>query len=236
MVVNKHGDLELYAIHDTPKQLAWSSRGSFTLGAGLGLKVIEGYNDSESEDDIESEDAPVNKYTTSQDKARRSRSRSVAPSRAGSRPRGRDASIIGARLSAIGGLPPLFGRGDDDGFPALSSRPTGLSATRPGQPRTYSPASIRNFRSSERGEPSALHRRSLSRTGTLPVEEPSKDPSLPLEHRKTDRVPKMKEVKKQGVLHIVQDDIAMIMRHRAKAGYGLSQVGIAFPQSGCARC
>jgi hypothetical protein len=51
MVVNKDGDLELYAIHDTPKQLAWSARGDFALGAGLGLKVLEGYKEGENDDE-----------------------------------------------------------------------------------------------------------------------------------------------------------------------------------------
>lgn len=40
MVVNKDGDLELYAIYDTPKQPIWSSRGDLAIGAGAGLKII----------------------------------------------------------------------------------------------------------------------------------------------------------------------------------------------------
>lgn len=42
MVVNRAGDLELYAVHDTPKQAVWNSAGDFLYGAGRGLRVVEG--------------------------------------------------------------------------------------------------------------------------------------------------------------------------------------------------
>ncbi|KAG0707015.1 hypothetical protein DFH29DRAFT_1016546 [Suillus ampliporus] len=45
MVVNKDGDLELCAVHDTPKQAAWSPRGDLAIGAGLGCKVLPGFQD-----------------------------------------------------------------------------------------------------------------------------------------------------------------------------------------------
>jgi len=45
MVVNKDGDLELYAIHDTPKQTSWSARGDLAIGTGLGCKVLPGFED-----------------------------------------------------------------------------------------------------------------------------------------------------------------------------------------------
>lgn len=48
MAVNVDGDLELYALHDTPKQVVWSSKGDLALGAGLGLKVLEGYHEAEN--------------------------------------------------------------------------------------------------------------------------------------------------------------------------------------------
>ncbi|OAX33040.1 hypothetical protein K503DRAFT_786787 [Rhizopogon vinicolor AM-OR11-026] len=42
MVIN---DLELYDIHDTPKQASWSARGALTIGTGLGCKVLPGFED-----------------------------------------------------------------------------------------------------------------------------------------------------------------------------------------------
>ncbi|KAF9483146.1 hypothetical protein BDN70DRAFT_800339 [Pholiota conissans] len=237
MVVSKDGDLELYAIYDTSKQLAWSSKGGLTLGAGQGLKTIDGYKGSDTEDEFEAElaqqlgSAAPFKYRTSRERTRGSRSRS-GPSREGSRVRGRGDSVVGSRIPPpLSGVPSLFGRGDDDGFPMLSGRPMGLSASRPGKTRTYSPASVRKYRSSERGEPNALQRRSLSRADMTPADEPVKasPPAQqtavpPVERRTIDRPPqKAKEAKKRGIVRVVQEDISMIMRRRAKAGYGLSQ-------------
>ncbi|KAL4078226.1 hypothetical protein V8B97DRAFT_1865454 [Scleroderma yunnanense] len=45
MVVNKEGDLELYALHDTPKQTAWSPRGDLTIGVGLSYKIFSGFQE-----------------------------------------------------------------------------------------------------------------------------------------------------------------------------------------------
>lgn len=224
MVVSKDGDLEVYAIYDAPKQLAWSSKGSLVLGGGLELKSVEGYKDSESEEDIESDVAQQSnpgRNGNSLEGPWRSRSRSSAP-RAESRVRGRGSSSYAPRAH----MPALFGRGDNDGFPALSAQPMGLSATRPGKPRTYSPASVRQYRSNERGEPSALQRRSLSRTDTIPADEPAKEQPPSTERRKVDRptLQKVKESRTQVLSNIVQEDISMVMRQRAKAGYGLSQV------------
>ncbi|KAF8634265.1 hypothetical protein AX17_004222 [Amanita inopinata Kibby_2008] len=42
MVVNKEGDLELYAIHDATKQAVWSPRGDLVIGGGNALKVVSG--------------------------------------------------------------------------------------------------------------------------------------------------------------------------------------------------
>jgi hypothetical protein len=47
MVVNRDGDLELYAVHDTPKQVAWSARGDLAIGVGRSHKLIPGFQDKE---------------------------------------------------------------------------------------------------------------------------------------------------------------------------------------------
>jgi len=97
MVVNKEGDLELYAIYDTTKQVAWSSRGDLAIGAGVGLRVVEGYgkedlniNPTEGkliDDEDEDEYARSRMRTRSRDKRVRSGSRYL--SRSASR-RGRE--------------------------------------------------------------------------------------------------------------------------------------------------
>ena len=150
MAVNKDGDLELYAIHYTPKQPIWSARGDLAIGAGVGLKVIEGYQNITLADECSSESAdPTRSIFKYNDIDKVSRSTSD-PTREHPIVRGRSGQPSGHLL-------------DVEGFPALSQSvaPTGLSATRPAKTRTYSPASVRKYR------------RSQSRTDTIPVDEPS---------------------------------------------------------------
>ncbi|KAG9316819.1 hypothetical protein JVU11DRAFT_2885 [Chiua virens] len=47
MVVTKEGDLELYAVHDAPKQVAWSARGDLAIGVGRSHKLIPGFQEKE---------------------------------------------------------------------------------------------------------------------------------------------------------------------------------------------
>jgi WD repeat-containing protein mio len=44
MVVNKDGDLEMYVVYDTPKQVQWSARGELCIGAGLSCSTFPGYS------------------------------------------------------------------------------------------------------------------------------------------------------------------------------------------------
>ena len=307
MVVNREGDLELYAIHDTPKEIAWSTRGDIAVGAGAGVWVIDGVRDeleepfeSQNQDQVETELAdedgayhnerygPTRGTGKSKERERASRSRSVrTKSREDELGRGRGGrgSVSAApssvtrrqASSARPGRPtqtqaPLFGRGDDDGFPALTSptgattaasyaaaaaapptpitqpasstllgpsgssaAPTGLSATRPGKPRTFSPASVRTLRRYSiapavdgagvtAGQPLGLvddlrrdedRMRSRSRT----------------RRKEKDKDKEGKKVRDYGnangvevINRVVLEDISMVMRRRAKAGYGLSQV------------
>lgn len=48
MVVTKDGDLELYAVYDAPKQVAWSARGDLAIGGGRSHKLIPGFQDKET--------------------------------------------------------------------------------------------------------------------------------------------------------------------------------------------
>ncbi|KAF8167441.1 hypothetical protein B0H34DRAFT_645099 [Crassisporium funariophilum] len=233
MVVNKEGDLELYAIYDAPKQTAWSALGDLAIGSGLGLKVVEGYVDPELDEEFTSDAIPKAnsgyKYGGSdRDKASRSRS---APTRDQSLARGRPAQASGHLIAPMPVIPtpsppPLFGRGDDDGFPALTSivTPTGLSATRPGKTRTYSPASVRKYRNGERVDVKLSQHRSRSRTDTIPADDHRgasvRDGGR---HVSPSRRQKSRELKKRGFLNVVQEDISMVMRQRVLAGYGLSK-------------
>ena len=98
MVVNREGDLELYALHDTPKQAVWSARGDLAISAGVECRIVSGHEGVLGREGNRS--------------VGRSGNASV------SRERRRQASVIPQPP-----LPPVpsFGRGDEDGFPPLGS-------------------------------------------------------------------------------------------------------------------
>ncbi|KAJ7229086.1 hypothetical protein GGX14DRAFT_416631 [Mycena pura] len=193
MVVNREGDLQLYALHDTPKQAIWSSRGDLAVSAGQSCRVFSGIMEGEAE--IEQaflqqreRETSLEQFRLAQQQAalesERSRSTAIDSNRG-------DAPQIIERGRTVGSpfesSPPLFGRGDEDGFPALGAAsvapmstrtrdasrqssaiqttgPTGISATRPSSvanSRTYSPASMRRYPY----ETSIQQSRSRSRTG-----------------------------------------------------------------------
>jgi hypothetical protein len=197
MVVNKDGDLELYAIYDTPKQPIWSSRGELAIGAGVGLKFIEGYQiptlvDSFSPESVD-QTRSIFKYSN-MDTVSRSRSSRSVPMREHSRARGRSGQRPGHLELPNAGV----------GNSSLPMAPVGLLAMKLAKGRTYSPASAKKYK------------RSPSRTDTISAEDPSGKAS-------SRRTTKSRE-KNLGFLHVLQDDISMIMRRRALAGYGLSKV------------
>ncbi|KAJ7727968.1 hypothetical protein B0H16DRAFT_1665587 [Mycena metata] len=180
MVVNREGDLELYALHDTPKQAIWSSRGDLAISAGQSCRVFPGIlDDEEIERELVQQRAQEQessleqlRYAQQQVAMQTERSRSITAveSTSGDRPteRGRTS------LPPFESPPALFGRGDEDGFPALgvanaagvmpptggptrnpsrssairTTAPTGISATRPSSAsgsRRWSPASMRRY-------------------------------------------------------------------------------------------
>ncbi|KAJ6543876.1 hypothetical protein B0H19DRAFT_289302 [Mycena capillaripes] len=167
MVVNKEGDLELYALHDTPKQAVWSSRGDLAISAGQSCRVFPGIMaDEEMEEQFiqqHEQESSLDQFRYAQQQAERSALESKNEDRPQVMERGR------ASLPPLESPPALFGRGDEDGFPALgvgvlpmpvnqrnpsrsstvhTTAPTGISATRPSSvshSRTFSPASMRRY-------------------------------------------------------------------------------------------
>ncbi|KAG2016457.1 hypothetical protein CC2G_009625 [Coprinopsis cinerea AmutBmut pab1-1] len=216
MIVNKDGDLELYQVHDTPKQTIWSSRGELAIGAGLGLKFIEGYRDEELWDEFHSDIRQASsshaRYAMSE-RDRASRSRSGA---------GRDESNIRGRASKSGhpSGSALFAR-DDDSFP-LSGVSAQLAMKTLASSRTskrgYSPASFRKYtyqsesRAQSRPPPTTGHgAHSTSRERHVSPGPGKRKPS-------GSRPRALK-----GVVHVIEEDISMVMRKRALKGYGLSK-------------
>ncbi|KAF5346773.1 hypothetical protein D9756_010433 [Leucocoprinus leucothites] len=233
MVVNKDGDLEMYAIHDAPKQSVWSARGDLAFGSGVNLKTIAGMPENDLDPDISLSAAGYKLGPGSSEYGRGSRSRSAQP---------RDESLIRGRPLKSQSLPPvappiptpaLFGRGDEDGFPALpsmpSAAPTGLAATRPQKGRTYSPSALRKYqnRSQESSEQhqtaqSSVRHMSHSRE-PLPM---SGEHGLIGEKVESEKVKKRfrsRDGRNRELVGTVEDDISMLIRRRAILGYGLSQ-------------
>lgn len=216
MVVNKEGDLELYALHDTPKQAIWSARGDLAISAGQTCRILEGFPDTridaEQSDGQQSSQYAYN--ATPHTSHSRSRDRAESLTRDRSKRKG---SVIPTPTPPF---PPFFGRGDEDGFPALVSPitargPTNLAATRPKKGRGFSPSEFKNYDLDQRanyvGE---------SRDGATSGGKRQKEESNDTAGRGVTRGRRLLK----GVDHVVEDDISMVMRRRALKGYGLSKV------------
>ena len=213
----------MYAVHDAPKPTPWSSRGDLGVALSCSYRVFPGVRDLNPPPepwDIQlhssipgSKAQSVDKHTTKDE--------SIS--------RGRTAHM---ELSP----PPLFGRGDEDGFPALTVKsPTSLATSRPVRSRTYSPAALRHLQfehsalarqqprrhpvTADAAAPSASMADTLSLNGGSP---PQNHHHTHAHHGgKSDR----------ALQHLVEEDISMIMRQRVVQGYGLTSVCL-FPASG----
>ncbi len=216
MVVNKDGDLELHAIYDTPKQTSWSARGDLAIGAGLSYCVLSAVKDVET---------PPEPWDILKDDPE-SQGKSNPPSRSQSR-RGRERTILPDPDKSA--TPPLFGRGDEEGFPPLSGgiaatkTTANLAATRP-EKRSFSPASLRAHDQHLEANSGPLNR-SLSRprndTGGTSDKLAGPAGRSYLIGRSLSRG---KKQPLKSVAAVIQADISMVMRRRAIRGYGLSSV------------
>lgn len=210
MVVNKDGDLELYAVHDTPKQTPWSARGDLGIGLGTSFKIIPGFQ-HESEPYVEPWDIP------SSEQARE------------------EANVRGAGKQS---LIPTFGKGDEDGFPALATVmggvKTSLANIRLDKARTNSPASSRTYQlktsdrhlgQSEGG--SQVHEVNVE----MSVRSPRGESARTRNHRSHNNrsASRGKKQTLKTINTIVEEDISMTMRMRTIQGYGLGDVCFFLP-------
>lgn len=209
VVVNREGDLELYAVHDTPKQVAWSSRGDLIIGAGRSYRVLSGYQ--EDDDPPEAWNAHSSgHYQRPLGSASRSRSRQAR----GSSPR--DHSHGNAARSD---------RDKDNSLPLSRGSPfTNSSPSDNTGGKTFSPASLRNYTYNDQSGSSGDF--------VPPIEPRPKVTTERSKRRGRSRASPQKnsdlEVKRQTLKimsDIVEDDISMTMRRRAIRGYGLTNVG-----------
>lgn len=229
----------MYAVYDAPKQTAWSARGDLAFGSGVNLKTLPGLSNTDFDADMVP--PPTSGYrfgAGSSEYGRDSRSRSA---------RQRDDSLIRGRAAksqslppvpTSNTLPPLFGRGDEEGFPALPSMtpppaPTGLAATRPQKGRTYSPSALRKYQNLEQNEQHQTTQSSV-RQSPLTRGEPmlmSGENGLigdKPEQGRVKRKSKFRDGRNKELVATVEDDISMLMRRRAILGYGLGRVSVGF--------
>ncbi|EMD33754.1 hypothetical protein CERSUDRAFT_160035, partial [Gelatoporia subvermispora B] len=220
LVANKHGDLELYAVHDTPKHTPWSARGDIAIGTGRSYRIIPGIRDLEP--------PPEPWDIIAQPSLPQSQAHSVDrySGRAQSAPRNRTLS---------GTPPPLFGRGDEEGFPALNPPPSAASEAgvmmRRGRSRTYSPAATLR---SLQFEYNAVARSDLAHAMETPATEARRglawngasfggSNGRHLHHKQRGSTTSLvkHDLRGQSIRQVVADDISMVMRRRVIKGYGL---------------
>lgn len=222
MVVNDSGDLELYAIHDTPKQAPWSARGDLAIGAGQSYKIVAGFCETEPPPE------PWN-LPTAQGHYPAPRTESLARS-----DRTREDSVVRGRSKNFSPTAP-FGRsggGDEEAFAVLggsATGPTNLAATRPGKSRTFSPASFRHYQFERSVERSSFRMEEdvpPPRAGAVDQLAQGIAESSRARSRRSGRGKSASRVRKhsRGIQQLVEEDISMIMRDRAIHGYGLSNV------------
>lgn len=217
VVVNKEGDVELYAFHDTPKHPTWSARGDFVIGAGTSYRLTRG---------IHNLDPPLEPWDIIQTPVPKSRSLQ---------------NIRDRDMPAKKTVPPEssdlaeFGKSSQDDFPALvpSRRESSLTATRHMKGRTYSPASIRKYALDQTQEQDTAAPEIPVPTFTksneqAPVRNHLRHTTNRANRKKAsddvDTSEQAQLVAKLGIRKVIEDDISLIMRSRAIQGYTLNNV------------
>jgi hypothetical protein len=224
MVVNKEGDLELYALHDTPKQAIWSARGDLAISAGKTCRILEGNKATTEADQWDGQNSSSQYAYNAAPHSSHSRSRDDVESFM--RGRGKPAKNSGPVIPTPPTVfPPFFGRGDEDGFPALTSPttgPTNLAATRPKKGRGLSPSEFKNY---DLNQPAKHVEDMTGRDGILmPLSSGKKRKEEGSQNQSVTRG--RRPLGPKGVTLVVEDDISMVMKRRALRGYGLSKVNI----------
>jgi len=196
MVVNKDGDLELYAVHDTPKQVTWSARGDLAIGVGRSHKLIPGFQDRE----ISPQPWDVPKTIDDQFAS-------------DGRPR--------ATISEF-----ADGRWHGDIFPLGAQESSGIgkqSKSRTFSPASFRHYPLEM--STVRGDASMPAERTLEQPSRRIVgNEERKKKTLRIQVDKPTTSRCSKKPPLRAVYQIVEDDISMVMRHRVIRGYGIGNV------------
>ena len=229
MLVNKDGDLDLYAVHDTPVHTPWSSRGDLALGVGCSYTILPGITDTTP---------PREPWDLLAARPSRPGSRAYSLER---REYAEDGSFS-RRYSPTYSMAsaPTFGRGDEDGFPALSPAPaTPAGGTSPGRRRDlalipesklivkelpFEHTAVGNYQPPKR---SKSHGRAHGHDENAQTHAPPTTPktvTLALDDGESRTKHPKKSAAVKALQHVVEFDISMLMRRRAVLAYGLTDV------------
>jgi hypothetical protein len=238
VVVNKEGDLEVHSVHDTPSSCSWNHRGNLSLALGSSYRIFS------TPEHIGPSPNPwevplLHKHSHETPAA----SKEQAGDDDQSRNRGRSQSLVS---------PPTFGRGDEDGFPALSATllKSALETQRAGHPQGNNPDGISLPPSLSRRSTAVTRAPSLRDLRTAAkiqavVEDPPQA-ETPMQVTNADKLADLdldlekdpqfirpsgmnqssKPSAFQKVRQVLQGDISTVMRWRATKGYGLSNVSL----------
>ena len=244
MVVNREGDLEVHSVHDTPSNCSWSHRGDLSLALGSSYRIFSPPRDAGLSPNPW--DVPL-LHKHSREASAGSRGQAVDDDQSRNN-RGRSQSLIS---------PPTFGRGDEDGFPALSATllKSALDAQRASHFQGSTPdglalpPSLSRRSAAVTRAPSLRDLRATAKIKSV-VEEPSQT-ATPAQTTTTDKLADLDlDLEKdpqftrsigtnqslqpsayQKVRQVLQGDISTVMRWRANKGYGLSNVSLGIQQS-----
>lgn len=232
--------MEVCSAHDTPSNCSWSHRGDLSLALGKSYRIFSTPKDAGSSPNPW--DVPL--------LHRRSRDAS-----AGSRGQTGDDDQPQNRRRSQSLIPPAtFGRGDEDGFPALMSATmlrSALDAQRTSQPQGNTPDGISLPPSLSRRSTAVTRAPSLRDIRTAAkiqavVEEPLQIAATSVQVTNADKLADQDlDLEKdpqfirssgtnqlsqpsayQKVRQVLQSDISTVMRWRASKGYGLSNVSL----------
>ncbi|KAI8992887.1 hypothetical protein BD414DRAFT_412412 [Trametes punicea] len=224
MLVNKDGDLELYAVHDTPVHPVWSSRGDVALGIGCSYTIVPGITDTTP---------PPEPWDILAAYPSLTGSHAHSPERSGEI----DHAHIHPDSPSRSVPPATFGRGDEDGFPALSPSPARAHpdeiGARSGRRRNHTPPPTKQlhfeYTASGRIRHSWGYPQVRKHRGDQETHPPHSHVSLPTPKTVTlaldDAELRAKAPRRSAALkalqHVVEMDISMVMRRRTIRGYGL---------------
>ena len=221
MAITKDNDLETANIHDTPVHVQWSARGNMAIAVGSAYRIFSGVRPGDIvpepwsiQPTIVSEGTDFNPFPIEVSRGRSQRSSQHQPT---------------------------FGRGDEDGFPALSSarpspRPSPRSKPSPlpmpkSKEGTVSPA----YRSVPASPYSKGNVELPSSPGhaSLPLPSPASG-SRHIASKASERNASSSRTRNANgrawrraidrTQALVDEDVSMIMRRRVTMGYGLSHV------------